>query len=192
MWNGYDIRLVSSSGAQKNSIVPTRDRMAGRGVLLDIPRIKGVAALDVGTPIYNVDLDEVVRAEGVTIQEGDFLLIRTGQMGECLKNGWGTYAAGDAPGLALETAEWLYRSRVAGVATDTWGAEVRPNETADIYQPWHHVVIPNMGLTVGEIFQLEDLAAACAQDGRYTFFFTAPALPIEGGVGSPVNPLAIR
>jgi hypothetical protein len=53
-------------------------------------------------------------------------------------------------------------------------------------------VIPNIGLTVGEIFQLEDLAAACAQDGRYTFFFTAPALPIEGGVGSPVNPLAIR
>ena len=192
MWNGYDVRLVGSGGAQKNSILMTRDRLAGRGVLLDMPRVNGVRALEPGEPIYNADLDAAVKAEGVTIEEGDFLLIRTGQRGECKTNGWGDYAGGDAPGLALETAEWLNRARVAAVATDTWGAEVRPNETVDVYQPWHHVVIPNMGLTVGEIFDLEELAAACAHDERYTFFFAAPALPVEGGVGSPVNPLAIR
>ncbi|HET7159248.1 MAG TPA: cyclase family protein, partial [Burkholderiales bacterium] len=81
---------------------------------------------------------------------------------------------------------------VAAVATDTWGAEVRPNETKDTTQPWHWIVIPIMGLTVGEIFYLADLAADCAQDKVYEFMFVAPALPITGAVGSPVNPLAIK
>jgi len=70
--------------------------------------------------------------------------------------------------------------------------EVRPNEIADSFQPLHQVCIPNMGLTIGEIFFLDDLAADCARDGVYEFFFTAPPLPITGAVGSPINPLAIK
>jgi kynurenine formamidase len=191
MWNGYDMRLVSSAGAARNAIAVLRDRLVGRGVLLDVARWKGVDALSPGEGIGAADLDAVLRSEGVEVRTGDFLLVRTGQLGRCRREGWGTYAGGDAPGLALDTASWLRDARVAAVAADTWGCEVRPNETEDVYQPWHHVVIPNMGLTVGEIFDLEDLAAACAREGRYTFFFTAPPLPIEGGVGSPVNPLAV-
>jgi len=81
---------------------------------------------------------------------------------------------------------------IAGIATDTWGAEVRPNETEDTNQPWHWITIPIMGLTVGEIFYLADLARDCAEDKRYEFLFVAPALPVTGAVGSPVNPLAIK
>src|SRR5436853_281941 len=72
------------------------------------------------------------------------------------------------------------------------GMEVRPNEIPDTYQPLHQVLIPNMGLLVGEIFDLDALAADCARDRVYEFLFVAPPLPITGAVGSPVNPLAIK
>lgn len=192
MWNGYEVSLVGAGGARKNAITAFRDRLVGRGVLVDVAGCKGVEALAPGQAITIRDLEETLAAEGVEVRRGDFLLVRTGQLGHCLRHGWGDYAGGDAPGLALETASWLYRKEVAAVATDTWGAEVRPNEVPDMYQPWHHVVIPNMGLVVGEIFNLEGLAEAARRDGRYTCFLAAPALPLVGAVGSPVNPLAIR
>ena len=80
----------------------------------------------------------------------------------------------------------------AAICSDTWGVEVRPNETTEINQPWHWVVIPAMGLTMGEIFYLEDLAADCAADKVYEFFFCGPPLIITGGTGSPINPQAIK
>jgi transcriptional regulator with XRE-family HTH domain len=86
-----------------------------------------------------------------------------------------------------ETLDWLHKKQVAAIVTDTWGAEVRPNETEDTNQPWHWIAIPIMGLTVGEIFDLGALAKECAADKRYEFMFVAPALPITGGVGSPVR-----
>jgi hypothetical protein len=78
------------------------------------------------------------------------------------------------------------------VATDTWGVEVRPNNCDDANQPWHWICIPIMGLTMGEIFKLDELSKACAGDKVYDFMFVGPALPITGAVGSPINPLAIR
>ena len=69
---------------------------------------------------------------------------------------------------------------------------MRPNETTEVQQPWHWVVIPAMGLTMGEMFYLAELAEDCAQDGVYEFFFTGPPLVITGGTGSPINPLAIK
>jgi kynurenine formamidase len=191
MYNGRDMHLVTVGGAKANSIVAFKDRIVGRGVLLDAARWQNVEALPKGFAIHAEDLDKIAEFEGVKIKEGDFLLIRTGQIGEAMKSGWGDYVAGPAPGLSLDTAEWLWEKRVAAVASDTWGVEVIPNEVEELVQPWHHVVIPNMGLVVGEIFYLEELAKACAKYNRYTFFFVAPPLPIEGAVGSPVNPLAI-
>ena len=70
--------------------------------------------------------------------------------------------------------------------------EVRPNEIPGSFQPLHQVCIPNMGLTIGEIFFLDDLADDCAGDGVYEFLFVAPPLPITGAVGSPINPLAMK
>ena len=78
---------------------------------------------------------------------------------------WGTYAGGDAPGLSFYTADWVHARQLAGVATDTWGMEVRPNEVSDSFQPLHQVFIPAMGLLIGEIFDLEALADDCATDG---------------------------
>ena len=105
---------------------------------------------------------------------------------------WGGYAGGDAPGVKFENCYWCQEKQVAAICTDTWGVEVRPNETTEANQPWHWVVIPAMGLCMGEIFYLKELAEDCAEDGIYEFFFCGPPLIITGGTGSPINPQAIK
>ncbi|HUJ99559.1 MAG TPA: cyclase family protein [Stellaceae bacterium] len=193
MWNGYDCRTVTSAGAQKCGIEQTRERMVGRGVLLDIARLQGVDHLPDGFAVTNAMLEEAERRFGVEVRRGDFLLVRTGQMeAKLAARNWDGYSGGDAPGLAFETLDWLHAHEVAAIATDTWGVEVRPNQTDEATQPWHWIAIPMMGLSLGEIFYLAELARDCAADGRYEFMFVAPALPITGAVGSPVNPLAIK
>jgi kynurenine formamidase len=195
MWNGYDARLVDSTGAKKNGIEKTRDRMIGRGVLLDVAKFRG-GYLDDGYGITSAELDECAKAQGVEIRRGDFVIVRTGHMERCNDNGdWGGYAGGNAPGLRFETAEWIHRKEIAAICLDTWGCEVRPNESIDskdVNQPWHWIVIPMIGISMGEIFNLRELAADCAEDGVYEFMFCAPPLPITGAVGSPINPIAIK
>ena len=193
MWNGYDARLVDSNGAKRNGIEKTKARMVGRGVLLDVARHCDLAYLADGTAITIADLDATARAQKTEIRRGDFVIVRTGQMEQRLAAGeWGGYAGGDAPGLAFETAEWIHAREIAAICTDTWGCEVRPNETREASQPWHWVVIPKIGITMGEIFYLKDLAEDCARDRVFEFFFCAPPLPITGAVGSPINPMAIK
>ena len=120
------------------------------------PASRASTTLEDGYGISNDDLDACAKAQGVEIRKGDFVLVRTGQMEACQKRGeWGGYAGGDAPGLKFESCYWLQDKQVAGVCSDTWGVEVRPNETKDVNQPWHWVVIPAMGLYMGEMFDAE-------------------------------------
>jgi kynurenine formamidase len=191
MYNGRTPDAVTSKGATVGAISQAVDQMAGRGVLLDIARVKGVDALEPGYAITQADLEEAEAAHGVTVGDGDFVMIRTGQMGE-RKGNWGDYAGGSAPGLGLESVPWIAGRNIAGVAVDTWGMEVLPNQTPDVFQPLHCVFIVAMGLWVGEIFDFEALADDCADDGQYDFFFCAPPLPFTRAVGSPVNPMAIK
>lgn len=193
MWNGYDATLVDATGARRNGIERTRSRMVGRGVLLDLARHFEGDYLEDGFGIGSQDLTDCAARQGVEIRRGDFVIVRTGQMEQRLHDGdWGTYAAGNAPGLRLETAEWIHRHQIAAICTDTWGCEVRPNETSDTNQPWHWIVIPMIGITMGEIFNLKELADDCAEDGVYEFLFCAPSLPITGAAGSPINPIVLK
>jgi len=194
LYNGYDASEISSLGAGRNGIEKVAGSFAGRGVLLDLARFQGVEALEPGYAITEQDLEACIAAQGESarLAGGDFVLVRTGQMGVCRRDGWGDYAGGNAPGLSFSTADWLHRGELAAIATDTWGFEVRPNELAESFQPLHQIVLPNMGLHIGEIFDLEALGADCAADGVYDFFFVAPPLPITGAVGSPINPYAIK
>jgi kynurenine formamidase len=172
----------------------SKNKMNGRGVLLDIARFRGVPWLQDGEGIGNDELDACAKAQGVEIRRADFVIVRTGQMERCQKVGsWDGYPGGDAPGFAFETLDWVKRTELAALASDTWGCEVRPNESEEgINQPWHWITIPIMGMTMGEIFYLKDLAEDCAADKVYEFLFVAPAIPITGAVGSPTNPLAIK
>lgn len=193
MYNGFPASSVASWGTIHCGVEVWRDRIATRGVLLDIARWRGKDWLEPGTPISDTDLAECAKSQGVEVREGDIVLIRTGHVGLChARKSWGDYAGGNAPGLALSACRWIHANRVAGIATDTWGMEVRPNETPDVHQPLHIVLIVYMGLLVGEIFDLEALAKDCAADGQYDFQFIAPPLPVTGAVGSPLNPIAIK
>jgi len=193
MYNDRGPEMVTSSGARANAIDQLKAKVVSRGVLLDIPRLKGKPWLEPGEAIAPADLDAAAARAGVAVGTGDIVLIRTGQIAQVRARGsWGDYAGGPAPGLSLATADWLAAHEIAGYATDTWGTEVIPNETPDVFQPLHCVAIVNMGMLVGEIFDLEGLADDCAADGVSEFLFVAPPLPITGAVGSPINPQAIK
>jgi kynurenine formamidase len=193
MYNGYDAALVTSSGAAKNSIDKTKSRLAGRGVLLDVARQKGVKALEPGYAITVADLEATAAAQRVEVLPGDLLLVRTGHMSRYLdRNDWRHYDLDPFPGVSVHTAPWLHARQVAAIASDNYAVEVRPSEIAGFRNPFHVVAIPNMGLTLGEIFFLEDLAADCAADGRYAFLLVAPPLPVTRAVGTPINPYALK
>lgn len=193
MYNGYDASLVTSSGAARNSIDKTKDKIAGRGVLLDVPRAKGVPRLEAGYAITVEDLEATAAREGVEIRSGDILLVRTGFMSAYLDRGsWSNFDLDPSPGVSVYTAPWLHAKEVAAIACDNYAVEVRPSELSSFRTPFHICAIPNMGLTLGEIFFLEELAADCAADGRYAFLLVAPPLPVTRGVGTPINPYAIK
>jgi kynurenine formamidase len=188
MYNGHDARRVDSGGVHVLGIEHARAKMVGRGVLLDVPRHKGVQWLPDGYGISNAELDAVAAVQGVEIRRGDFVIVRTGQLERCRAEGaWGGYAGGDAPGVRFENCYWCQEKQLAAICSDTWGVEVRPNETDQAKQPWHWVVIPAMGLTMGEMFDVSELAADCAVDKVYEFLFSGPPLNLTGGTGSPLS-----
>ncbi len=193
-WNGRPAQeVVTSDGDLVTGIEHMAPHVAGRGVLLDVGRVIGDGGeLPDAFAITEEHLSATAEAHGVSVERGDIVLVRTGQLARARREGWGDYAGGPAPGLSFTTAGWLHRSEIAAIATDTWGFEVRPNEFENAFQPLHQVAIPNMGLLIGEMWDLEALAEDCADDGRYAFWLTAAPLPITGAVGSPVNPIAVK
>ncbi|MEU4695045.1 cyclase family protein [Actinoplanes sp. NPDC023714] len=193
-WNGRPAdRVVTSLGDLTTGIETVADVVAGRGVLLDVGRAIGTdGELPDGFAITEEHLAATIAAQRVEVGRGDIVLVRTGQLARVRRNGWGDYAGGPAPGLSFTTADWLHRTEIAAIATDTWGFEVRPNEFEDAFQPLHQVAIPHIGLFLGEMWDLEALAADCAEDGVHEFWLTAAPLPITGAVGSPVNPIAVK
>lgn len=193
MYNGQSASLVGSRGAARNGIEHLQSRVVTRGVLLDVARARGVDALAPRAAIGPEDLKATARAQGIAIGVGDAVLVRTGFMRQFLERGdWSGYAMGDAPGVSLYSLEWLHESQVAALATDTYRLEPTPSELPGIRVPLHQIAIPYMGLLLGEIFRLEELAEDCANDGIYEFLFVAPPLPVTGAVGSPVNPYAMK
>jgi kynurenine formamidase len=194
MWNGYDATLVTSTGAARNSIDKTSGKLAGRGVLLDVARHKEVRSLAPGYAITVDDLEATAAAQRVEVRRGDILLIRTGHMSRYLdKKDWRHFDLDDFPGVSIHTAPWMHAREIAAVASDNYAVEVRPSELLPAFRnPFHILAIPNMGLTLGEIFYLDALAEDCAADGRWEFLLVAPPLPVTRGVGTPINPYAMK
>ncbi|SDP37401.1 Putative cyclase [Actinopolyspora xinjiangensis] len=185
--------VVTSEGDQVTGMETAAAHIAGRGVLLDVGRVFGdEGELPDGFAVTTELLERTAAAHGVTVGRGDLLCVRTGRLTRARREGWGSYAGGPAPGLSFTTAEWLHDTEIAAIATDTWGFEVRPNEFDEAFQPLHQVAIPHIGLFIGEMWDLDELAADCAADGRFAFWLTAAPLPVTGAVGSPVNPLAVK
>jgi kynurenine formamidase len=195
-WNGRPAdQVVTSLGDAVTGIETVADVIAGRGVLLDVGRHLGQdGELPDGFAITQDHLESMIAAQGhtSTVGRGDIVVVRTGQLTRARHYGWGDYAGGPAPGLSFTTADWLHDTEIAAIATDTWGFEVRPNEFDNAFQPLHQVAIPHIGLFIGEMWDLDTLADACAADGVYEFWLTAAPLRVTGAVGAPVNPVAVR
>jgi kynurenine formamidase len=197
-WNGRNCdETVTGAGDRVTGIERQAAAFVGRGVLLDVGRVYGAdGELPDGFAIKEEHLLGTIASQGSSsaVGRGDIVLIRTGQLARCRRRGsWGGYASGPAPGLSFTTLDWLHRTEIAAAATDTRGFEVRPYEFAEhCVSPLHQIAIPDIGLFLGEMFDLESLADACAADGGYEFLLVAAPLPVSGAVGAPVNPVALK
>ena len=174
LYNGYPADSITAVGSTILGIDHVKT-LVGRGVLLDVARAKGVDQLD----------------GGVEVLPGDVVLIRTGVM-QLLKAGDKLNYNMTAPGPSLQTVEWFRSHDVAAVAVDHGTFEVFPSEVETMPLPVHLLHLVDMGMTQGQHWDLEELAADCADDGQYSFLLSASPEPVEMGVGSPVNPVAVK
>ncbi len=195
MYNGFWIGNVESfAGARKGSIHNMKDTLVGRGVLLDIPRLKGVDRLEKGYGITPKDLDDACAAQGVEVRQGDILIIRTGHVPYFYSlEDRASFWVGGAPGINSDCVQWVADKDIAALAMDNIAIEVEPFEAPyEHVYPLHARLIRDLGLTLGEVWWLEELADACAADGRYEFFISAPPLNVTNASGSPVNPIVVK
>jgi kynurenine formamidase len=199
-WNGRRCEeVVTGAGDQVTGAERQAASFVSRGVLLDAGRAigpPGGEGLPDGFAVTEEHLRATIAAQGPSsrVERGDIVLVRTGHLARCRGlAGWGGYMSGPAPGLSFGTLAWLHGTEIAAVAADTFTVEVRPHEfEVPAVLPLHQIAIPNVGLFLGEMFDLETLAAQCAADGVYEFLLVAAGLPITGGVGAPVNPIAVK
>jgi kynurenine formamidase len=192
IYNGFPASDVTPHGAEHDSIDKQAKGISGRGVLLDIARLRDVDWLEQGDVVTPDDLEAAAQRQGVEVQSGDILLFRTGWRKKFLtEQDAASFMAGE-PGLGMACCEWLHEKEVAAVCSDNWAIEVLPGELDGEVLNVHMVLIRDMGMTLGEMLDLEELAADCAEDGVYDFFFCAPPLKFTKAVGSPINPLAIK
>lgn len=190
MWNGFPASDVTSLGARRNSIEPAAAGIVGRGVLLDLPRRRGTRWLEPGDAVGPEELDAACAAQGVEVRPGDILLVSTGRDERRAELGpWDPNQEGLA-GLHAECIAWLHERDVAVLGSDGV-SDPLPAEVHAWPMPLHMCLLVGMGVHLLDNLQLGRLATACAAAGRWEFFFTVSALPIGGGTGSPVNPVAI-
>jgi kynurenine formamidase len=194
LYNGYPATAVTSFGATRDGIDPVAlsGNITGRGVLLDVARHRGVDMLPANSGISPEELDEIAARQGVEVGEGDIVVVRTGWWQDFLARRDGEAWLNDSPGLSWRCAEWLHNKKAAAVACDNIAVEVLPGEIEGGYLAFHMITLRDMGLMLGEIWNLEALGRDCAEDGVYEFLLVAPALPITGGTGTPLNPIAIK
>lgn len=192
LYNDFPVSAISPHGAKRCSIEKQGKGITGRGVLLDIARHRGVEWMQMGEVITPQELDACAARQGVQIRSGDILHIRTGWWKKfVVEKNRDEWLKGE-PGIGLACCEWLSKHQVAAVCCDNIAVEALPGETDKEILPVHMVLLRDMGMTLGEILNFEELAADCASDRVYEFFFCGPPIKFQRALGSPINPLAIK
>jgi len=187
LYNGFPAESITEDGAARCSSDRIRT-LVSRGVLLDVARTKSVERLDGGYVITSDDLEQAAR---VDVRPGDVVLIRTGHI-QLLASGDKRGYGMRAPGPGMDAVRWFRRHDVAAAATDTMSFEVFPCEHDDLFFPVHLLDLVEMGMIQGQNFDLEELAADCADDGVYEFLLEATPDPFLKAVGAPVQPIAVK
>lgn len=209
VYNGRRLRdVVTPTGVTHGSVYAQRGGIVTRGVLLDVPAALDVDWLEPGQEVTARDLEAAERSGNVGVCTGDVVVVRGGVAAREAALGPNVYA----PGLGPDAIEWLF-DRQAAVYTGDMPDRVTPlaarllglvpasgedlPDDADqphstrFPLPMHQIGIAAMGLVLLDFCRVEELARTCAELGRHEFLFVAAALPVQGGTGSPVNPLAI-
>ena len=190
MYNGFDASAVKSNGAEKNSIMAAKDGVVGRGVLLDIPALRGVDYLEPAERIEPAELVAAEQRQGVDVREGDILLVATGR--DARRDRLGAWSAVD-PGLAGLSAHclpFIYERGVAVLGSDGV-SDARPGNPPQWPLPVHQIAIASMGVHLIDNAQLGRLIATCRERNRYEFLATLAPLRLERGTASPINPIAM-
>jgi kynurenine formamidase len=189
MYNGRPMSQVTSIGAEANAITIGRNGIVTRGVLLDLPPLRGVEWLEPGTPIMVEDLEAVEAAQGVRVETGDILLVRTGRhVRKAALGPWNTREG--VAGLHHSCAPWLRERGVAVLGFDGI-SDLIPHVVEGPPLPIHTLTLVAMGIQLLDNQNLEDLAAACAERRRWEFLLVVAPLRLERGTASATNPIAV-
>ncbi|AUA11946.1 cyclase family protein [Streptomyces sp. SID8382] len=190
IYNGRPADSITSHERAAFGGIEKAGPLVSRGVLLDVAGARGTERLPEGHAVTPEDLDAAEELAGTTVRPGDITLVRTGQIQRYLAGEKEAYAF-PSPGLSLRTPEWFHARDVAAVANDTLTFEVFPPEIENLWMPVHALDLVEMGMLQGQNWNLEELSAVCAEEGRYAFLLSAPPEPFVGGTGAPVAPVAI-
>lgn len=197
LYNGVpESAIQAGAGATKLGIEQVVESLIGRGVLIDVLAHKG-GSLPPGYSIRLADLEAALAAQKTEVLPGDIVLVRTGVVPSYYELETpvqrAEFWASPHAGLAADVVPWVRTRQIAAIAADNVAFERMPNEDDPKHMaPLHGNLLRDLGVYIGEIWWLEDLAADCAEDGRYEFFLAAQPLNIPGAVGTPLNPVAIK
>lgn len=191
MYNGFPADAVTAPAGATRCGADKLTPILSRGVLADLPAVKGVERLEPGYAITGDDLDEALEHAKVALEPGDVLLVRTGHMQLQHKGKTWDYNH-DSPGLSTHSVRWIRQHDLGAVLTDTYIYEVWPPQDWACMMPVHMLHLRDIGQIQGQNVDLEGLAADCAEDGRYQFLLWAAPEPFTGGCSAPVNPVVTR
>lgn len=194
-WNGRDPKAeITSEGARFGGIENWRDGITTRGVLLDVPRFRGEPHVTLETPVHGWELAAICEAQGVSVEPGDALVVYSGRESwQAANPAWSGYSyhpghlRPPSPGLHASCMPFVRGHDVSALCWDLMDAV--PNEYGLRWSM--HGALYAYGVALVDNALLQPLAAACAEEGRWEFMFTLAPLPVVGGTGSPVNPLAL-
>jgi kynurenine formamidase len=190
LYNGLAVEeAVGSVGASRQTMDVAHNGLVSRGVLLDIPRLRGTAWVEPGEALLGDELEAAERSQGVRMGEGDVVLLRTGHARKRLDEGpWD--AANAKAGVHTSAMPLFHERKVAAIGFDGDGEAV-PSNCEGVMYPIHAIGVNAMGLYFLDSLLLEDLAAACEVQGRWEFLLVIAPLRLAAGTGSPVNPIAV-
>lgn len=204
LYNGFDATTTNGGLERCGAEHVAEHGVVGRAVLADIARHRGVDALDADARVTLEELEACLDAQGVELDGHEILLLRTGCLDYFYKAGADAFydRYGDPenpdsllePGLTYspELVEWFHDVEIPAFCTDTITAEQTRSEETDTLIPLHPALLRDLGVVIAELVRLDDLAVACADDGRYDCLFVSGPLKIVGGTAAPANPVALR
>jgi kynurenine formamidase len=189
IYNGFDrSKIVQGPGCVQNGIENQKTGYMTRGILVDMPLMKNVPYLKAGTPVTAADLEAWEKYAGIKIGSGDALFLRTGRWAQRKQEGPWNVAANSA-GFHASVLPWLKQRGVALLGNDAV-TDVQPSGIAGSQRPIHQVAIVALGLPLVDVMDLEDVAREAASRRRWEFLLTVAPVPVLGGTGFPINPIA--